>query len=621
MAYNQQGAESIAGLESLAIRGRWDAWFEAYGVIQDGSGTWLGRGHNSPLVANYLQTRISDVVQWCQDRDMPVRLLLLKPRQRGCSTFSSAGLYQEACKGPMRGAIIGAKLDQAKNLFKMIGRYSSSDEFDWGCGRTSGAESAVFKHGSGQGESEIGILSAREYDPGRSGTYQFVLCTEVARWQEEGVANAGDVLSGLLKCVSDTAGTVVIQETTAQGASGDFYDRWTSGAMEFEDYQRAHEAGEHVSGKYIRVFAPWFRFPELSHELTPEQQVRVRETLGKVERYNSPDFGSERDIMDRFGLGLGQISWRRQAIDTECKRDPRVFEQDYPSTWQSAFLTSGNRRFNGAGLRFMEKQAALVRAEHGLLEPQEGNRSGRVSWVPTDESEGMVIRWEEPRDGNRYLICADVATGRDQTQGKEPDCHSVFVLRAGYWEANRGWVRPATAARIKGPCRWEVDLLGEWIRRLHWYYRGALIVPEINNPGLALLQVLKPWGLPIYRREVYDEFEKKFTKQMGFKTTPATKPLVIAVLARAIREYDTEGDGLDVYCPRALGELKGFIRKPDGKEEAMDGSHDDDVMSLAIGYSLIEQAVRYVYRWEHRDMPADLREVEEDRGVCGMQYS
>ena len=579
---------------------------------------WRGYGHE-PLLANYLQSRIAEVVEWCEARNLPVRLLLLKPRQRGCSTFSSAGLYQAMNKRPGNAAIIGAKQQQAKNLFKMIKQYSDGDHFDWGTKRQCGAESATFRHLDGS-ESEIGILSAKEYDPGRSGTYQFVLATEVARWAEDGVANAADVLSGLLKCVQANAGTVVIQETTAQGASGDFYQRWTEDALDFEHYQAEFEAGEQVAGKYIRVFSPWFAFPELCHELTPRQADAVHQTLGTIERYNSEDFGTERDIMERFGLTLGQISWRRYAIDTECKRDPRIFEQDYPSTWESAFLTSGNRRFSSAGLRYMRKVAEGKVAQYGVLESND-KECKRMIWRPTDKNEGLLMRWEEPRPGNRYLICADVMTGADQTQGKDPDCHSVFVLRAGRWEHGRGWIRPATAARIKGPCRWEVDLLGEWIRRLHYYYFGAIIIPEINNPGLALLQVLKPWQLPIYQREVFDEFEKKVTKQLGFKTTPTTKPLLISTLARAIREYDTEGSGFDVYDPQALSELGSFVRKPNGAEEAIDGQHDDDVMSLAIGLTLIDQAVTYHEIFTYSDLPADMKGVEDFGAEEISQYS
>jgi hypothetical protein len=232
----------------------------------------------------------------------------------------------------------------------------------------------------------------------------------------------------------------------------------------------------------------------------------------------------------------------------------------------------------------------------------------------------MIKRWEEPRPGCRYLIAADVMTGKDQTKGKDPDCHGVFVLRAGMWQHERGWVKPAVVARIKAPCRWEVDLLAEWIRRLHFYYRGALIAPEMNNPGLALIACMKPWNLPIYRREVFDEFEQKFTKQLGWQTTSVTKPMLIATLAKALREMTTEGSGIDIWDENAIAELGYFIRHPDGKEAAMDGKHDDDVMGIAIGLTLIDQAVAYYPLEEVISLPPDLARFEANQVQHINQY-
>lgn len=610
--------DQVDSFINMAVRKSWDSWFESYGVIKDVDGIWRGNEQEVPLTANYLQNRISDVVTWCQERDLPVRILGLKPRQRGCSTFSTSGLYTEGNKKPISAAIIGAKGKQAKNLFKMVEQYSNGDKHNWGTTRNCKAENIEFQFADGQ-KTEIGILSAKEYDPGRSGTYQFVLATEVARWAEDGVANAGDVLSGLLKCVQLRAGSTVILETTAAGASGDFYDRWGD-ALEFEEYQRRHAAGDMVEGIFIRVFAPWFMFPELAHELTPAQQDKVNNTLNQVERYNSPDFGNESQMMAQFDLSLGQLSWRRYAIDNECKRDPRVFEQDYPSTWESAFLTSGNRRFSSAGIRHLRSLAKKHPCKWGVLDSHTRDPNA-VNWRATDQGEGIIQQWEAPRVGYRYLITADVATGADQTQGKDPDCHSVFVIRAGGWINGRGWMRPAAVARIAAPCRWEVDLLGEWIRRLHRYYRGAMVVPEINNPGLALLQHLKLANVTVFRREVYDDFERRFVKQLGFQTTTKSKPMVIARLAKALREYDVEGEGFDIYDTHAIDELQSFIRKPDGKEQAMEGMHDDDVMALGIGLLTIDNAVAYSNKYQVRETHPDLMEIEEQNERRFSQFS
>lgn len=607
----------IDAIEKLAVRSSWDAWFETYGVIEDAEGNIRGMEQDELLVANYLQTLYTDVFNWCNKNKVPVRMLGLKPRQRGSSTYTVAGLYQEINKRRISSAIIGAKLKQAKNLYKMCKLYNQHDRFDWGTNRSFGAESAIISHAKGR-ESTVELLSAEAIDPGRSGTYQFLLATEVARWSEDGVSNAAEILSGLLKGVQVKAGTTVILETTARGASGDFYDRWKD-AYDFEDFKRRFEQGQLMDGEYIRIFAPWYKFPELSLELTPEQKDEANRTLGKVTRYNSKHFGNEQAIMERFALTLGQVAWRRLAIDKECEKSPEIFEQDYPSTWETAFLTSGDLRFNASGMEAMRKIAKANPPTCGILEKQLRD-SYRVAWKETSEDEAIIYRWEEPRPGYRYLISADVMTGADQTQGDDPDRHSVWVIKAGGWEAG-GWRRPLTVARIKPPCRYDIDMLGDWIVRLHRYYRGALICPEMNNPGLALITYLKPLGVPIYHREVFDEFEKRFEKKLGWQTTSKTKPMLIENLARAIREYDVEGEGMDILCEHALDECMSFVRK-NGKDEAMDGKKDDDVMALGIGLTLIENAVVYHNIVERRLLPRDLAIQANSHSSSGLgQYS
>ena len=611
-------AESkIGGLSSLAMRSSWDVWFESFGVIKDVSGVWRGYGHQNALIANYLQQQISDVQRWFKANNLPARHLLLKPRQRGCSTFSSAGMYQEWNLNPINGCIIGAKGKQAKNLFKMISSYSNNDEYDWGTKRVCRSEDAHCSFPDGQ-TGTLEILSAKEYDPGRSGTYQFVLATEAARWAEEGVSNAADVLSGLLKCVQLVPGSTVILETTAAGASGDFHERWTNDAMDFEQLKAAHARGDNIRGVFCRTFAPWFMFPELSFELTGDQQYKLEQKLGRIDRYNSPDFGTEQDIMNRFNLSIGQLAWRRYAIDQECKRDPRVFEQDYPSTWESAFLTSGNRVFNSSGIRALRRKAKEKEVKWSMLERTD---SGQVVLRETDSDEGLLKIWELPKVGRRYSIPVDVMTGREQTVGKNPDKHSVLVMRSGEWVNGRGWSPPAVVARIVTPCRWDLDLLSEWIKRLSDFYGGCVVVPEVNGPGLALIENLKRKSVSIFMREVYDEYERKFTRKLGFQTTTATRPLILGNTAKALREVDLEGSGVDIWCEDILDECSQFIRKQSGREEAMDGCKDDDVLALSVGLSTLEAGTPYTKRVLTREVHPDLRELDEQENRAYSKFA
>ena len=97
--------------------------------------------------------------------------------------------------------------------------------------------------------------------------------------------------------------------------------------------------------------------------------------------------------------------------------------------------------------------------------------------------------------------------------------------------------------------------------------------------------------------------------------------MVIARLAKALREYDVEGEGFDIYDTHAIDELQSFIRKPDGKEQAMEGMHDDDVMALGIGLLTIDNAVAYSNKYQVRETHPDLMEIEGQNERRFSQFS
>lgn len=600
-------------------RGGWSPWFETFATIDDKSKNRIGGmlldgtpRPGKPLRANYLQQKIDEVVRWCKENHQPIRILVLKPRQKGSSTYTSGGLYHEINCAPRSAVIIGAKQAQAANLYGKIRTYSACDAFPWGTRRDCKAESAVFSHPGG-GESTIKLMSAKEYDPGRSDTIQVLLATEVARWAEDGVANAADVLSGLLKCVSCADGTTVILETTAAGASGDYFERWMQ-ARDFDQHKAAFEAGEYVTGDYIRVFAPWYEFEDSCHDLTDFQTDQLLKSLGKIARYNSPDFGDEQRIMADFNLTPGQMSWRRWAIDKECKKDARIFEQDYPSTWQTAFLTAGRKQFNSHGLRRIREMAERNPPKYGMLEWAGDTRdraTRRIVWRETSEDDGVIHLWDMPEIGHRFLIAVDTARGATQTVGMDPDAHSVGVLRAGWFDHLGLWHPPKLVARIMPGCRWDIDLVAEWIERMSAFWRGPQIVVEANNSGLALIEQLKHRSLNLYKRQVFDQLEKKMSAKLGWDTNNDTRYVLVERLTRALREYDTPGDGLDVCCLNAAKELAAFIRTDSGRAEAMQGHHDDDVLMLGIGMTCLEGAVTYTAPPPvHVPLPPDLQALE-----------
>lgn len=230
----------FAGLLKSAVKWSTAAWMESYGKIEKKN------GDTEKPTCNEYQRKMSDIVEWCHEHQRPCRIVALKPRQKGSSTKSVAIGYRRLQAKKARGLIAGGAHFQGKNLFKILKCYAENDELDPKTCKVMDME-ARFTNGS-----SMERITLADGNAGRSGTYQVLIITEVAYLSEEGVANATNVLNGLLKCVPYLPDTIIIQESTAKGAVGDFHKSYSEG-ISFEEFK----AGKNGN---IKLFAAWHEF-------------------------------------------------------------------------------------------------------------------------------------------------------------------------------------------------------------------------------------------------------------------------------------------------------------------------------------------------------------------------
>jgi len=247
-------------------------------------------------------------------------------------------------------------------------------------------------------------------------------------------------------------------------------------------------------------------------------------------------------------------------------------------------------------------------------------------WRPCPKEEARVIRWEPPARGKRYLVSIDPMTGETQTGGKDPDNHAVGVIRAGYFEPDKGWRPPRLVARLVNDfgawerqriyeLRWDIDVLEEQVWRLAQYYGNCLIVPEVNMDR-GLIELLKLRGsAQIYIRKFFNKREQKETNAYGWKTDPSTREVAVENLARAIRELGKDGEGVEIQCPITLSELQTFVVKSNGRSEAMPGKHDDCVLQMALGLITIDGATTFSQPIAQIHLPPDLAALEKEDQV------
>lgn len=231
--------------------------------------------------------------------------------------------------------------------------------------------------------------------------------------------------------------------------------------------------------------------------------------------------------------------------------------QEYPRNPDEAFIMSGNPVFDVQKLTTLQYEDPI----RGYMK-FDGRR--QAEFVETLEGEMMI--WEFPEDGGVYTIGADVAEGLghgDYSSAHIVDARSQVVVAC--WH---GHIDP--------------DRFGELLAEIGWWYNGCLIGVENNGHGLTTLKAMQRYGYKnLYRTRRLAQRVPSETEILGWRTTAASKPLMVDELAGAIR--DDEVVLLDVYT---INELKTFVRDTNGK---MHGSpHDDRVISLAIAWQMLK---------------------------------
>lgn len=586
-------------------------WWEAFTKIEDKDHALI-----SP-VANRLQRDLAEYVVYCRKHKLPIRAVIPKPRQKGISTITVAIIQWFQKILARDGLIVGGKDWQVSNLWAIYQRYASTDEFPWGFSGYVQETQAEWGNGS-----KLKRQTAGGKDPGRSATIQLLVGTEVAYWgHDAAVKNASAVLTGLLACVPAGHDTAVFLESTSSGGSGLFYRRCMD-AVPLADFLNG---ARHPSG-WVRIFRGWHEFEDSTLPVADKQE-EMAILRGEGAR-NAAEKAREASLRMAHRLTAGQIKYYRKLL-ADCDNDPDKRDLEYPTTLEDAFRASQPGRFNSAMLRVMRDEAHLavndVRA--GNLE-QPVRDVPHYVWSPTEsgsEGESNFWIWEHPQIGMRYVIAVDNAGGRADGDDKtDTDCHAVVVLRAGSMDPERGrWIKPAVVAAIPPKQRVDIDILGEWVWRLHVYYGRCLVAPEANNDR-GLIRDLRVRGCVIYESErpATQKASYKPSGKLGFWTrggeNEGTRRWIIENLARAIRERDRAGEGIDCLFPWILDELDHFVVNPDsGKAEAMEGWHDDWVLALAIGFALIGGATIYMPSQNSLAIPRDLRLGRDEGGALG----
>jgi hypothetical protein len=312
-------------------------------------------GEIMPFVWNDAQRVLHARIEQQKAERGLVRVIVLKGRQQGISTYVAARFYKRTCMGFGKRTMILTHLDAAtQNLFGMAKTFFelSSDTLRPAIKANSGTELSFAKLRSGYKVATAGSPGAR-----RSDTIQYLHASEMAFW-----ANAQKIMAGLGQTVPLIEGSEAIIESTANGMGNLYHKFWDLA----------------VAGKsdYMAVFIPWF------------VERGYRRPVPKGFEMSEDDY----EYMEAYDLDEEQMAWRAAKIASDFAGDVDWFNQEYPATPDLAFQKVGHKPLIkttkvSLARKKLIKHMQRIGAHVVGLDPARGgdtstfiHRQGRVAW-------------------------------------------------------------------------------------------------------------------------------------------------------------------------------------------------------------------------------------------------
>lgn len=527
-----------------------------------------------PFVLNEPQVRLDRTIEAQRAAGKPVRVIILKSRQIGFSTYVQGRMIRTCTRQSYRRALVVAQnRGTAAGLWAIGNRMYNHLPADIpgikppltgmqrGQSMHWGEPSRVLQQTGMVGiDSKLTVDTANEAESGRGFTYTDVHLSEVAFWENS------DKMPGILNTVPDDPGTAVFLESTANGAN--FFKAWWDRAV-------------HGESEYIPFFVGWTDDPSCWREFaTPADREAFVETIG-----TGPYGEAEPNLVELFGCTPEQLYWRRYTISDKNEGRVELFNQEYPATAEEAFILSGAQVFSTAHIQRVVKHARETPPKHiGLLKVTSVKEDvkARVGTVDIPLTVEFVDRstsgagrghsfwhiWELPDPDDDYIAALDPMGGEPNDQG-ELAHHGIQVISHRTGQQVARW-----QSRI------DPDLAGMQLLHAAIFYNQAWAVPETTGGygGAIARRLYEDFKYAYtYRRTSIDKLTQRREKKIGWDTNSRTKPWLEETMMELLRE---QVDGIR-DLETAL-ELASYVRDEKGKTGPSEGAFADLLMALMI---------------------------------------
>jgi hypothetical protein len=527
----------------------------------------------------------------------PIRLILLKARQWGGSTATQIYMawLQLMHRVGLNSLIVGHVKDasnEVKDMFdRMIKAYPIQMLYKLGAEYNDNEPKLVGVGASGnihripQRNCKIKIGTAEKPDSARGGDYNLVHCTEVGLWKKTDGKTPEQIVRSACSGILMKPYTMIVYESTANGVGNFFHKEYI--------------AAKKGKSQFEALFVAWFEIEQYAEPIiTPLDPLSPLDPLTQFatrlyNNRNNEDVASEREEPGAYlwslwqkGATLEAIHW--YTLERSKYTSHADMASEYPSDDIEAFTFSGRKVFSAEDVEQFRaackppkwKGEIYGRADEGedalenlRFRKEENGRLSMWQDVERDEEEDVL---------DRYLVIVDVCKG----QTEKADFADILVIDRVYMMDGEP---PSVVAEWHGHI--DMDKLAWKATQVAAYYNNALLVIESNTletnntKGEAeyILNIIRDvYGSQLYaRKQSAEDIREGAPRKYGFHTNALTKKVVIHNLKQVIREHlyvEREEECLDEYLTYIETERGGF--------EAMEGYHDDRLMTRAIGMQI-----------------------------------
>ena len=226
------------------------------------------------------------------------------------------------------------------------------------------------------------------------------------------------------------------------------------------------------------------------------------------------------------------------------------------------------------------------------VNPQDGDFDPIISFLDRDEGDGIAERedrplwkiWHKPVDGNKYIMTADCAAGR-----KDSDYQVADI-----WDAT-DYAKPFQAAQIRMKKLTILDFSAQ-CAVMGVYYGDILIAPEAETFGHAFIDNIREYANIYERTNISSRIDNQDERKYGWSSNKHSKLNMLENLDQFIKKCQ-ESSFIPLRSQNSLNELIAYQEKIKTDHNgvtkrtwgAKSGMNDDTVTTAGIAIWIIRK--------------------------------